>query len=137
MHNLHLIALPIRYCKTAKILFDIASTALNAVISGWRKKLIGISTDGENTMTGRLNCMVTLFQRAADGEDVCRVWCALHQLGLVVRKAYQALHTETFIGLLTGLIGYLRREQNLITEMKSTCPKLALTRWAHMHRMLA
>jgi hypothetical protein len=137
VHNLHFLALPVRDRKTAQNLFDLVSAALDAVIPGWRQKLIGISTDGDNTMTGRLNGLVTLFQRAVDGDDLFRIWCALHQLDLVVQAAYQKLHNETFVGLLTGLIGYLRRQQNLIVEMGSTCPKLMLTRWAHMHRVLA
>ena len=137
VHNLHFLALPIRDRKTTQNLFDLASQALDAVIPRWRQKLIGISTDGENTMTGRLNGLATLFQRAVDGDDLFRIWCALHQLDLVVQAAYQKLHDETFVGILTGLIGYLRRQQNLIVEMGSTCPKLMLTRWAHMHRVLA
>ena len=135
IYNLHFLALPVCGSKTAENLFYIVSTALDAVIPGWRQKLFSISTDGENTMTGRLNGLATLFQRAVDGQSLRRVWCGLHQLDLIVQKAYAALHTEKFLDHLTALIGYLRRQQNLCNEI-GQCPKLALTRWAHMHRSL-
>jgi hypothetical protein len=38
-----------------------------------------------------------------------------------------------FYFTLTSLIRYLWCEQNLITEMQSTCPKVADTRWISMH----
>ena len=136
IQNLHFLALPIRDRKTSQNLFDMASTALDAVVPKWRAKLIAISTDGEPAMTGRLNGLATLFQRAVDGDDMIRIWCGLHQLDLIVQAAYRKLYNNDFIELLTGLIGYLRRQQNLITQMGTTCQKLMLTRWAHMHRAL-
>lgn len=122
MHNFHLLALPVRDRKTAENLFGMAKKALDAIITEWRKKLIGISTDGENAMTGRLGGLVTLFQRAVDGNDLFRIWCVLHQLDLVVQKAYKKLHDDDFIQELTACVSHLRRQQNLISAMGSTCP---------------
>jgi hypothetical protein len=136
IHNFHFMALPVRDRKTSVNLFDIASTALDAVLPNWRKQLIAISTDGERSMTGRLNGLATLFQRAVEGGDMLRIWCGLDQLDLVVQAAYRKVYNDGFIELLTDLIGYLRRQQNLVTKMGTTCPKLMLTRWAHMHRSL-
>lgn len=87
-------------------------------------------------MTGRLGGLVTLFQRAVDGNDLFRIWCVLHQLDLVVQKAYKKLHDDDFIQELTACVSHLRRQQNLISAMGSTCPMLMLTRWAHLHRCL-
>ena len=36
------------------------------------------------------------------------------------------------MGILTSLIFHLRRQQNLIQDMQSTCPKVATTRWVSM-----
>jgi hypothetical protein len=134
LYNLHFLALPLHDRKTADYLFRTLSKALDIVIPDWRTKLMGISSDGENTMTGRINGVVTKIQAASDGKDIWRVWCALHQIDLVVQDAYKRLLNGDFIDNLVTVIGYLRRQQNLICEMGSTCPKLMLSRWAHMHR---
>ena len=38
-------------------------------------------------------------------------------------------------GELTGLIGYLRHQQNLIQETKANCPKVADTQWLSLGRV--
>ena len=50
-----------------------------------------------------------------------------------MQSVYEAALGEQFYSTLTGLIGHLRRQQNLITEMRSTCPKVATTRWISMY----
>ena len=42
---------------------------------------------------------------------------------------------DDFYGKLTGLIGYLRRQQNLINDMNATYPKVADTRWLSLGRV--
>ena len=45
--------------------------------NGWAK-LIGVSSDGKNTMTGRYRGLVTRLVSAAE-YNVLRVWCAPHR----------------------------------------------------------
>ena len=50
-----------------------------------------------------------------------------------MQQVYESALDKTFMGPLYGLIGYLRRQQNLIGEMNSSRPKVAATRWVSMH----
>lgn len=49
-----------------------------------------------------------------------------------MQTAFSKVMDEEFYTMLTGLISYLRRQQNLITEMKSQATKVADTRWESM-----
>ena len=59
----------------------------------------------------------------------------LHQLDIVVQKTMSNFFHDNFYGKLTGLIGYLRQQQNLINNMKATCPKDTNTRWLSLGRV--
>jgi hypothetical protein len=52
-----------------------------------------------------------------------------------LQKFYQELMDEQFYSSLTGLISYLRRQQNLIAEMKTQAPKVADTHWEFMSKV--
>jgi hypothetical protein len=41
-----------------------------------------------------------------------------------------------FVGKLTTLIGFLRRQYNLISEMRTECPKFSHVRWLSLHGVL-
>lgn len=87
-------------------------------------------------MTGCVSGVQTHFEQAAEF-PIMRLWCGLHQVGLVAQHEYCALSDDTFVPTLTGLIVYLCRQQNLQTEMKTTCPKFVNTRWLSMKRVTA
>ena len=82
-------------------------------------------------MTGRIQGIATRFERETPN-GIIRVWCGLHQLDLVMQRVFVAALDEEFLNSLTALIGYLRRQQNLVSDMRSTCPKVADTRWLSM-----
>ena len=86
-------------------------------------------------MTGRDKGVVTEIQKVASKEGFYRVWCLLHQLDIVIQLSITKFFNDNFYGKLTGLIGYLRRQQNLIREMKAKCPKVADTRWLSLGRV--
>lgn len=50
---------------------------------------------------------------------------------------YETLLINYFYSVLAALIGYLRRQQNLIAGMKSTCPKVTTTRWLSMIKAMS
>jgi hypothetical protein len=132
--NVHVIAIPLLLNKTAETQFNLCSKVLDVIDPMWRSKLIAISTDGERTMTGHRSGVQTRFEEAAE-HPIVRVWCGLHQVDLVAQREYVALSDDTFVSTLTGLIAYLRRQQNLQMEMKTTCPKFVSTRWLSMKRV--
>ena len=101
---------------------------LNVVDPYWKLKLLGFSTDGASNMTGSVRGLATRLEQVALPGFI-RVWCAVHQLDLVMQKTLQAFCENIFLPLLLGLISYLRRQHNLIATMKSQCPRLVESRW--------
>jgi hypothetical protein len=59
LFNLHLVAIPMFERHTAMNMFSILVKFLDALYQPWRAKLIGMSSDGENTMTGRHGGLIT------------------------------------------------------------------------------
>jgi hypothetical protein len=60
--------------------------------------------------------------------ELIRIWCGAHQLDLVMELIMSEVVKERFFVVLTGFISHLTRQQNLIAEMGSTCPRL-VNRW--------
>ena len=108
----------------------------------WKDKIIGITTDGENKMTGNIkgkfklySCNInninintylgiaTLFEKSAC-PGFYRVWCGSHQLDLTMQTCYTSI--LTFQSELTPLIKFLRKQYNLITEMNTKSPLVSL-----------
>ena len=83
-------------------------------------------------MTGSTNGLVTQISNHCD-PGIIQIWCGLHQLDLVMQHVFKPAFDGKFYSTLTSLIGYLWRQQNLSTEMQSTCHKVADTRWISMH----
>ncbi|CAI5741065.1 unnamed protein product [Hyaloperonospora brassicae] len=71
--NLHLVALPMFDRHTAENMFNMIAKLMDALFPNWRDNLIGVSSDGENTMTGRHRDLVTRLVSAAE-YNVLRVW---------------------------------------------------------------
>lgn len=64
-----------------------------------------------------------------------RVQCGLHPLDVVMQGVYSSALDDSFYLTLTMLIGQLRRQQNLISEMRSTCRKVANKCWLSMSKV--
>ena len=77
-------------------------------------------------MTGNQRGVVTRLEHLAL-PGFHKVWCALHQLDLHVQSCVIKHYNDEYYSLLTGVIGYLRRQLNLIEEMNSECPRVADT----------
>ena len=85
-------------------------------------------------MTGRFSGCVTRFQNAAKPGFI-RVWCGAHQLNIVLQDVYVHFGDDEFHGVLVSIISYIRRQQNLISEIKTACPKIATSRWESMSKV--
>src|SRR5436189_671874 len=83
-------------------------------------------------MTGQFQGVITELEKKAE-YPVYRTWCGLYQLDLVMQAEYKNLSVldKSFVTLTVQYIGHLRQQYKLITEMRSTCPKLA-NRWVVM-----
>lgn len=135
LQNLHLLAIPMRERHTGEYQYDLIVAAMDVLAPNWRHQLIGVSTDGASAMTGCVQGTCSRLARESHG-SIFRIWCGAHQLDLVIKKAFNKLCSERFLNTLTGVTGHLRRQQNLITNMKSSCPTFASTRWISMGNVL-
>jgi hypothetical protein len=129
--NFHLMAIPLFERHTGENMFNVLARFLDAVIPSWRTKCIAVSTDGARSMTGRFQGVASRFHQVCK-PGLIRIWCGLHQLDLVMQRVYKPSLEGDFYKTMTALIGHLRRQVNLISEMKSTCPKVSDVRWISM-----
>jgi hypothetical protein len=94
--NFNLLSIPLRESHTGLQMAGVVD-ALMIDLCGceWKGKLIGIATDGARNITGRHSCAVT---RLAIGTlpGFYRIWCAAHQLDLVVQEVMSCLFEDTF-----------------------------------------
>jgi hypothetical protein len=100
----------------------------------WKGKLIWIATDGARKMTGRHSSAVA---RLASGAfpGFYRIRCGAHQLDLIIQDVTFGPCGDTFYRTLTSYISHLGRQENLVSSMKTTCPKVASTRWLSLGRV--
>lgn len=134
IQNFHLLAIPMFSRHTGEQIFLHAEKALDVLCPEWRDLIVSISTDGERKMTGRIQGVATRFEQVAK-PGFFRLWCGLHQLDIVLQSFFQDIMDEQFYSLLTGLISYLRRQQNLISSMKTKAKKISDTRWESMSKV--
>ena len=134
LHNLHLAVIPFFDRHTAANIFDHIVRLLEVLLPNWRDKLLSVSSDGENTMTGRHAGVVTLLENAASNK-ILRIWCVPHQVDLVIKAITKDLDGEQFYKIAHAFSVHLRAQVNLITEMNSKCPK-DTTRWLAFGSML-
>jgi hypothetical protein len=94
--NLHLVGLPLFDRHTAEILYNLLCKFLDALYPDWRIKLLNVSLDGENTMTGCHASLVTRITRCAEF-NVLRVWCAPHQIDIIVKSSAEGINGGTYV----------------------------------------
>ena len=128
LYNIDAIAIPMFDWHTGENMYDLISNFLDVIYLEWRSKLIGVGTDGASSMTGVLKGVTTRLENDAQ-YGLYRVWCGLHQLDLVMKYAYKDLKNSKFNDILHGLTNHLCHQQNLITDMRSKCPKAITTCW--------
>ena len=131
VHNIHVLAIPLCEEHTGQYMFEVLSRLLSALQPSWQDKIVGVTTDGARAMTGVRRGVATRLERVA-ASGFMRVWCGAHQLDLSLKKALNVLHKDgdgDFINLLTKLIGFLRRKQKLVAEMKCKSPYYTSVRW--------
>ena len=131
VYNFHLLAIPLFESHTGENMFSVVVKFMDALYPGWRDILVSSSTDGARSMTGRIQGLATRIGACTPGKLI-RIWCGLHQLDLVMQRVFKEALNEDFYSALTALIGHLRRQQTLISNMRTTCPKVADTRWISM-----
>jgi len=116
LHNLHLITMPHFDCHTAANQEAMLVKLLGALFVGWTHKLIGIMTDEEKTNMGHVNGVQVHMVWCVEFK-VVQIWCALHQLDLVIHMAVNKVDGGFWLKTAYTWSMYLCKESNLITEM--------------------
>jgi hypothetical protein len=75
--NLHLVVVPMFERQTAENMFNMVVKFLDTLYGRWRNKLIRVSSDGKNMMTGHHSGFVMRRVRSAFNKVLC-VWCMPH-----------------------------------------------------------
>jgi hypothetical protein len=132
--NLHLVVIPIFDHHTADNIFNMLVKFLDALYDKWRTKLIGMSSNGENIMTSRHTGLITRMITCAEN-PMLHIWCALHQIDLVVKSTAEELVGGKWIIFAWSFSIFLRAQANLITSMAVKCPKKT-NHWMHLGRLL-
>jgi hypothetical protein len=135
LYNFYLIAIPMCDRHTGENMFKLVCTTLDNLAPDWKRRIISVSTDGASSMTGHRQGIASRLERVAL-PGFYRVWCAIHQLDLVLQKLYSSLCDDSFVGTMTSMTGHLRRQFNLIAQMKSKCLRFVETRWMSMSKVL-
>lgn len=135
--NVHALALPIVDRHTGAVMFEMLSSMLDVICADWRTKLIGVSTDGARNMTGKTSGLLTRISGSITApNELIRVWCGAHQLDLVMEHILNDVMKERFFVAATTFITYLGRQQTLIAEMESTCPRI-VNRWLSTEKVFS
>jgi hypothetical protein len=91
--NVHIIACQMYKSQTGENMFNLSSKILSTLCPNWTEKLIGITTDGASNMAGCHAGLATFIERVANAGLFC-VWCAAHQLDLVVQARFKSMFNE-------------------------------------------
>ncbi|CAK9858539.1 unnamed protein product [Sphagnum jensenii] len=135
LYNLHLVIFPFFERHFANNITKTMVKLLTSLYDRWRNKLLGITTDGEPTMTERISSVVTqLVQQAT--HPTYKIWCPLHQLDLDMKSGMNNIQDGQFYKYAHAFSVYLRAQQILIVEMDTTCPR-DTNRWTHVTAMLS
>jgi hypothetical protein len=129
IENLHVFAIPLRDRHTGEVMFNAMADVLDKLHEIWREEAIGVITDGDRSMTGQVKGVASRIERETPDGMICRVWCGLHQLDLIMQRLLKDICDEEFYRELTSVIGHLRRQTHLIESRGCKCPTVADTRW--------
>jgi hypothetical protein len=111
LFNIHLVVVPFYDHHSAVNIYKMIYKLLDQLCSSWRHKLLLVSTDGENTMTGWKGGFVMLMDKEYTNE-VLRVWCRAHQMDLVIHDATVMISDSAFTKMTHSFTVHLRQQAN-------------------------
>lgn len=135
MHSFHILALPLPDRYNYETISKSLIRLLDVLCTTWRDKLIGLSTDGFEVVNSPTHVIVDTIKGQASS-TVIRSWSGANQLDLVMKYVYNTVLNDEFYDVLSQLIAYLRRQDTLIEEMKSVCPRLSPSSWLSVEKCL-
>ena len=70
---------------------------MDVINFGYCDKLIGLSSDGENTMTGCRGGVITLLEQQATNSVIMHVWCPEHKMDLFMKAGLAMIDDGQFV----------------------------------------
>lgn len=131
MYNFHVLAIPLFDRHSGLPIIEALAKFFDVLFPKWRNFLVGVSSDGNCSMTRWIQGVMTRIA-AKSQLELFRSWCGLHQFNLLMQRIYSANLGEELYSTLTGVVGHLRHQENVITEMCTTCPEADDTLWVSM-----
>ena len=83
-------------------MFAVTGKILDVLCPNWKEKIIGVTTDGASNMTGCHVGVVTQIARLSN-KGFFRIWCAAHQLDLIVQDRFKSMFNDNFIHVVQGI----------------------------------
>jgi hypothetical protein len=123
MSNLHIVAFQMMEKHTGLYTYQVTERVMSALDLDWKKKVVGVASDGAANMTGIDSGRQTRVQKACVGEcdsPFFRIWCGNHQLDLVDKVIIAAMdkaeseNVSTWLCTLHATVKYLRKQYYLI-----------------------
>ncbi|GMG16479.1 unnamed protein product [Phytophthora fragariaefolia] len=118
MWNAHLLAIPQYAGKCDLMMFQTLDRVLTVLLPEWRKRLLGITIDGDVPIPARVIELTKHFQNAASGSVLYRTNNITDSLQRILQIFYGSLDSGRFIRTLKALSGYVRKDPNVVSEMK-------------------
>lgn len=136
IHKYHLISYPNSDQCNMDSIYKSLSRVLEVLCSNWRDKLIGLSIDGSELAHSALVGIVDRI-RVDSTTNLIRTWSGAYQLDRIMKSVYRSALDESFYDTLSTFIAYLRKQDTLISELQSICPKVASsTNWLSVENAL-
>jgi hypothetical protein len=141
--NFHGCAIPMHERHTGEVMCVMLCKFLSVLCPRWQVSMLGVASDGARNMTGRAAGVVTRLQNYMHEDcPLLRIWCGAHQLDLVMEHIMTRVVGDAFFNVMLGFITYLGRQQKLIADMGTTCPRVVnrwlstnkVTSWFKLHR---
>ena len=77
-------------------MFALTGKILDVLRQNWKDKIIGVATDGASNMTSCHVGVVTQIERVSN-KGFFRIWCAAHQLDLIVKDRFKSMFNDSFV----------------------------------------
>ncbi|POM76141.1 Hypothetical protein PHPALM_6660 [Phytophthora palmivora] len=118
LRSAHLLAIPKYVGKCDTMMFQTLNRVLGTLLPEWRKKLLGITTDGDIPIPRRLVDVVKHFQNAASGSALYRTSSCINQLRHILNTFYASIENGRFLKTMKELSEYVRNEVTVLSDMK-------------------
>ncbi|RLN70975.1 hypothetical protein BBJ28_00014599 [Nothophytophthora sp. Chile5] len=122
IHNVHLLAIPTFENKCKVMMYQTLERVLTSVLPNWRRRLLGVATNGNAQMPPRVLDIVARLQQEAQSPVVYRSSRVCHQMDRIVANFYSSLQGGCFLLTLKEFSAYVRRQPELLMSMGSQIP---------------